>query len=90
MRLTEYLNPPPTGIRGYLSQPDVGGIAALAKSGPAKHADAKPKVDPEYQNPDGTFKGGFAGAVRYFMHVKGYSKDVATKIAGKIAAEKEG
>lgn len=48
----------------------------------------KRKIDPTYQNPDGTFKGGFDGAVKYFMHDKGYSKEVATKIAGKIAAEK--
>lgn len=43
--------------------------------------------DSEYKNPDGTFKGGFDGAVRYFEH-KGYSHESATKIAGKIAAEK--
>ena len=50
----------------------------------------KRDYDPKYQNPDGTFKGGFDGAVEYFMHVKGYSKESATKIAGKIAAEKMG
>ncbi len=48
----------------------------------------KREIDPKYQNPDGSFKGGFDGAVRYFMNVKGYSKETATKIAGKIAAEK--
>lgn len=48
----------------------------------------KKDYDPEYQNPDGTFKDGFKGAVRYFMNVEGYSKEAATKIAGKIAAEK--
>lgn len=47
----------------------------------------KRKIDAKYQNPDGTFKGGFKGAVAYFQS-KGYSKESATKIAGKIAAEK--
>jgi len=42
-----------------------------------------------YKNSDGTFKGGFGGAVKYFM-CQGHSKDSATKIAGKIAAEKAG
>lgn len=43
----------------------------------------------EHKNPDGTFKGGFEGAVAYFQ-CRGYSKEVAEKIAGKIAAEKHG
>ena len=64
----------------------------VEKSGEAKtdtkQKPRKRKIDPKYQNPDGTFKGGFKGAVQYFMHDKGYSKEVAMKIAGKIAAEK--
>jgi hypothetical protein len=46
-------------------------------------------IDPKYQNPDGTFKDGFDGAVRYFES-QGHSHESATKIAGKIAAEKYG
>lgn len=38
-------------------------------------------------NPDGTFKGGFDGAVRYF-EAHGYDHDTAVKIAGQIAARK--
>ena len=49
---------------------------------------AAKKYNATYQNPDGTFKNGFKGAVAYFMNVEGYSKEDATKIAGKIAAEK--
>ena len=40
-----------------------------------------------FKNEDGTFKGGFDGAVKYFM-CQGHDKESATKIAGKIAAEK--
>lgn len=46
------------------------------------------KYNAKYQNPDGTFKNGFDGAVQYFMHVEGYDEETAKKIAGKIAAEK--
>lgn len=55
---------------------------------PVEKSDKKTRYNAKYQHPDGTFKGGFDGAVQYFMHVKGYSKAAATKIAGKIAAEK--
>lgn len=54
---------------------------------PVEKSGKKKAYDAQYQHPDGTFKGGFKGAVAYFMHVKGYSKAAATKIAGKIAAE---
>lgn len=68
-----------------------GGRSAVVKSGETgKKPPKKPrqrKIDPTYQHPDGSFKGGFAGAVRYFQH-HGYSKEEATKIAGKIAAAK--
>ena len=68
-----------------------GGRSAVVKSGEADEKRSKKhrkrKIDPTYQNPDGSFKGGFDGAVRYFQN-QGYSKEVATKIAGKIAAEK--
>lgn len=47
----------------------------------------KKHKDSAYLNSDGTFKGGFDGAVKYFMS-QGYSKESAEKIAGKIAAEK--
>ncbi len=57
-------------------------------SGIRSYLNKSKKYDAKYQNPDGTFKNGFDGAVEYFMHVKGYSKEEATKIAGKIAAEK--
>lgn len=40
-----------------------------------------------YKNEDGSFKNGFDGAVKYFM-CQGKSKESATKMAGKIAAEK--
>lgn len=40
----------------------------------------------EYKDVDGKFKGGFDGAVKYF-ECRGYSEEVAKKIAGKIAAE---
>ncbi len=86
MGIHEYLNPPPTGIVGYAERPDVGGIRVMAKSADKTH---RKKMDAEYQNPDGSFKGGFSGAVKYFMH-QGYSKEAATKIAGKIAAEPHG
>ncbi len=86
MGIREYLNPPPTGIAGYAARPDVGGIRAMAKSAEQSHHKT---IDAQYQNPDGSFKGGFAGAVKYFMH-EGYSKEAATKIAGKIAAEQHG
>ncbi len=41
----------------------------------------------QFKNDDGTFKGGFDGAVKYFQ-CKGYGEEDAKKIAGKIAAEK--
>ncbi len=59
----------------------------------AEHEEAEMKAEKskdgksKYLNPDGTFKGGFDGAVKYFMS-QGYSKESAEKIAGKIAAEK--
>lgn len=47
----------------------------------------KRKGESAYLNSDGSFKGGFDGAVKYFMS-EGYDKEAATKIAGKIAASK--
>ncbi len=41
----------------------------------------------QYKNEDGTFKGGFDGAVKYFM-CQGKSEEEAKAIAGKIAKEK--
>ncbi|MCL8207210.1 MAG: hypothetical protein K6V97_03930 [Actinomycetia bacterium] len=46
-----------------------------------------PAEQRRYLNPDGTFKGGFDGAVRYF-EAQGYDHDTAVKIAGKIAVRK--
>lgn len=48
---------------------------------------AKDKDCDQYKNEDGTFKDGFQGAVKYF-ECQGHDHESATKIAGKIAAEK--
>ena len=37
-----------------------------------------------YINPDGTFKGGFKGCVRYQMEKKGLAKDNATRLCAYI------
>ena len=40
-----------------------------------------------YKNPDGSFKDGFDGCVKY-MKAKGHSQESAEKICGSIAAKK--
>ena len=61
----------------------------LADMEKAVSKDRQPELKKEYLNEDGSFKGGFDGAVKDFM-AEGYSEEAAKKIAGKIAAEKYG
>jgi len=62
--------------------PDALAIALFELSDPKAFALAKGGV-----NPDGSFKGGFDGCV-VTMQGRGYSKDSATRICGKINADK--
>lgn len=43
-----------------------------------------------YMNPDGTFKGGFDGCMRYMQEVEGHDEDSARRICAYIRWRKEG
>ena len=70
------------GIAGVRGVPDGSGPGSGPRTGK--------KEGSKYINPDGTFKGGFDGCVKYQMEVKGLAEENAQKLCAHIAKRVKG